>query len=85
MAASARSMKAYAAAGTARLVVDTGFWIFGKKRVIPAGTVRRVDDEDRKVYVDMTKDQIKSAPTLMTLSAMTLTAMTRTTVRSRAK
>ena len=51
-----------AAVGTARLVVDTGFWIFGKKRVIPAGTVRRIDDEDRKVYVDMTKDQIKSAP-----------------------
>jgi hypothetical protein len=44
------------------LVVDTGFWIFGKKRLIPAGVVRRVDDEERKVYVSMTKDQIKSAP-----------------------
>ena len=44
------------------LVVDTGFWIFGKKRLIPAGVVERVDHTDRTVYVDMTKEQIKSAP-----------------------
>jgi hypothetical protein len=44
------------------LVVDTGFWIFGKKRLIPAGVIRRVDDDERKLHVAMTKDQIKSAP-----------------------
>ena len=44
------------------LVVDTGFWIFGKKRMIPAGVVTRVDHDDRKLYVSMTKDQIKQAP-----------------------
>jgi hypothetical protein len=49
-------------AGSAYLVVDTGFWIFGKKRLIPAGVVDRIDDTDRKAYVRMTKDQIKSAP-----------------------
>jgi hypothetical protein len=49
-------------AGSAYLVVDTGFWIFGKKRMIPAGVVERIDDTDRKVFVSMTKDQIKSAP-----------------------
>ncbi|MBA3286933.1 MAG: PRC-barrel domain containing protein [Acidimicrobiia bacterium] len=49
-------------AGDAYVVVDTGFWIFGKKRMIPAGVVQRVDTEDSKVYVSMTKDQIKSAP-----------------------
>jgi hypothetical protein len=49
-------------AGTAYLVVDTGFWIFGKKRLIPAGVVDRIDDVERKAYVRMTKDQIKSAP-----------------------
>ena len=38
-------------AGQAYLVVDTGFWIFGKKRLIPAGVVDRVDDQDRKVWV----------------------------------
>ena len=49
-------------AASSYLVVDTGFWIFGKKRLIPAGVITRVDDEDRTVYVSMTKDQIKSAP-----------------------
>ena len=49
-------------AGSAYLVVDTGFWIFGKKRMIPAGVIERVDDQDRKVYVAMSKDNIKSAP-----------------------
>src|SRR5687768_17523008 len=44
------------------LVVDTGFWIFGKKRLVPAGVVTRIDRDARKVYVSMTKDQIKNAP-----------------------
>ena len=44
------------------LVVDTGFWIFGKKRLIPAGVLDRVDHDDHKVYVSMTKDEIKNAP-----------------------
>jgi len=47
--------------GHGYLVVDTGFWIFGKKRLIPAGVVERIDYDDSKVYVTMTKDQIKSA------------------------
>ena len=49
-------------AGRQYLVVDTGFWIFGKKRLIPAGVVQRVDPDDRKVFVSMTKEQIKNAP-----------------------
>ena len=44
------------------LVVDTGFWIFGKKRLIPAGMATRIDHPNGKVYVSMTKDQIKQAP-----------------------
>ena len=44
------------------LVVDTGFWIFGKKRMVPAGLVSRVDHEDGRVWISMTKEQIKSAP-----------------------
>jgi hypothetical protein len=44
------------------LVVDTGFWIFGKKRMIPAGVVQRVDPEAEKIFVNMTKDEIRSAP-----------------------
>ena len=44
------------------LVVDTGFWIFGKKRMIPAGVIRAVDVDEKKVFVAMTKDEIKGAP-----------------------
>jgi hypothetical protein len=44
------------------VVVDTGFWIFGKKRMIPLGVVRGVDTDSETVQVGMTKDQIKSAP-----------------------
>jgi hypothetical protein len=48
--------------GASYLVVDTGFWIFGKKRMIPAGVVERIDDADENVYVRLSKDDIKSAP-----------------------
>jgi hypothetical protein len=50
------------AAGRAYIVVDTGFWILGKKRLIPAGVVQRVDHEAEKVFVGLSKDQIKQAP-----------------------
>ncbi len=46
----------------AYLVVDTGSWIFGKKRVIPAGLVERVDVEAERVFVDLTRADIKAAP-----------------------
>jgi hypothetical protein len=46
----------------AHVVVDTGWWIFGKKRLIPAGAIVAVDHQDQKVAVQMTKDQIKDAP-----------------------
>ena len=49
-------------AGSSSVVVDTGPWIFGRKVVLPAGTIDRVDDADRKVYVSLTKDQIKDSP-----------------------
>ncbi|HSJ91755.1 MAG TPA: PRC-barrel domain-containing protein [Ilumatobacter sp.] len=51
-----------AEAGTQHVVVDTGFWIFGKKRLIPAAAVSRIDHEAERVYVDLSKDQIKDAP-----------------------
>ena len=44
------------------LMVDTGPWIFGRKVVLPVGTVQRVDHQERKVWVDRTKEQIKNAP-----------------------
>ena len=44
------------------LVVDTGPWIFGKKVMLPAGVVNRVDGDDRRVWVNLTKSQIENAP-----------------------
>lgn len=48
--------------GAGYVVVDTGPWIFGKKVMLPAGTIARVDRDDEKVFVNRTKDQIKNAP-----------------------
>lgn len=49
-------------AGTSYLVVDTGRWIFGKKILIPAGMVERVDRDEEKVYIARTKDELAQAP-----------------------
>jgi hypothetical protein len=48
--------------GSSYVVVDTGPWIFGSKVMLPAGTISRIDNFSRKVYVDRRKDEIKSAP-----------------------
>lgn len=48
----------------ARIVVDTGPWIFGRQVVIPAGAIQRVDDAEEIVYLDLTKEQIKDSPEL---------------------
>ncbi len=44
------------------LVVDTGPWIFGKRMMLPAGVIDRIDTTGRRVYVNRTKDQIQNAP-----------------------
>ncbi len=48
--------------GASYLVVDTGPWIFGKKTLIPAGLVERVNRDEEKVYVARAKEEIKGAP-----------------------
>ncbi len=48
--------------GSSYLIVDTGPWIFGKKVMLPAGVVQRVDPETETVFVNRTKDEIKNAP-----------------------
>ncbi|GAB3057117.1 hypothetical protein GCM10027053_18400 [Intrasporangium mesophilum] len=50
--------------GAGYVVVDTGPWIFGRKVMLPAGTVERVDWDDKGVWVDRTKDQVKDSPDL---------------------
>jgi hypothetical protein len=44
------------------IVVDTGPWIFGKKVLLPAGVVERVDLDSESIFVNRTKDEIKNAP-----------------------
>jgi hypothetical protein len=49
-------------AGGSYLVVDTGPWILGRKVMLPAGVVERIDPDEMKVYVDRSKDEIKNSP-----------------------
>lgn len=49
-------------AGGSFLIVDTGPWILGKKVILPAGVVERIDPESKTVFVNLTRDEIKSAP-----------------------
>lgn len=49
-------------AGRGHVVVDTGPWIFGKKVVLPAGTIDHVDLDAQTVHVNRSKDEIKHAP-----------------------
>jgi hypothetical protein len=44
------------------VVVDTGSWISGEKRLIPAGLVTGVDHDAKTVAVTVSKDQIRAAP-----------------------
>jgi hypothetical protein len=44
------------------IVVDTGPWVFGKKVLLPAGVIDRIDSLAKTVYVKRSKDEIKDAP-----------------------
>jgi len=48
--------------GSSYIVVDTGPSIFGKKVLLPASIIERIDLDDRKVDVRFTKDQIENSP-----------------------
>ncbi|WP_406207680.1 PRC-barrel domain containing protein [Kitasatospora sp. NBC_01560] len=48
----------------AHLVVDTG-WLLGRQVLLPAGTVTRIDHEERTVHVGRSKEEIRSAPPLV--------------------
>src|SRR4051812_46652397 len=57
--------------GSSYIVVDTGPWIFGKKVLIPASALETADLNDRKVFLRLTKDQIKESPELSDSDTMT--------------
>ena len=48
--------------GQSYVIVDTGPWISGKRVMLPARVLERVDELDEKVWVDTTKDEIENAP-----------------------
>lgn len=48
--------------GAAYIVVDTGPWIFGREVLLPAGVITRVDHEEKTVFVDRSKDEVKNSP-----------------------
>ena len=44
------------------LIVDTGFWIFGKNVLLPIG-LAHFDDNQKRIYVDgLTKEQVENLP-----------------------
>ncbi|MCU1379823.1 MAG: domain containing protein [Acidimicrobiales bacterium] len=47
--------------GSGWIVIDTGRWIVGRKRLVPAGAIGAIDLEHRTVQLIMTKDEIKRA------------------------
>ena len=48
--------------GSSYVVVDTGPWIFGKKVMLPAGVIERIDVDNETVFTNRTKDDVKNAP-----------------------
>ena len=48
--------------GSGAIIVNTGPWIFGKKVMLPVGVISRIDEDDRRIWVNLTKDQVKDAP-----------------------
>lgn len=44
------------------IVVDTGFWIFDKKRILPARTITAIDHDRQVVEIALSKDEVKDAP-----------------------
>ena len=48
--------------GADALVVDTGPWIFGRKFLLPAGLINRIDEMDHRIFLTCSKDQVENAP-----------------------
>jgi hypothetical protein len=44
------------------VVIDTGWWIFGRRRLIPAGLITSISGANGKIYLGMTKRDVRAAP-----------------------
>lgn len=45
------------------LIVDTGFWVFGKKVLLPIGQAR-IDYNSHRVFTQVSKDQVENLPNI---------------------
>lgn len=44
------------------IVLNTGWWIFERKRLIPAGYISSIDGAAGKIHLAMTKREVRAAP-----------------------
>ena len=44
------------------IVVDTGWWIFERKRLIASVLISSISGPEGKIYLSMTKHEVKDAP-----------------------
>jgi hypothetical protein len=51
-------------ADSSYVVIDTGPWIFGRRVLVPAQAIVRVDIPNEKVFLRLKKQQIEDAPDL---------------------
>ena len=50
--------------GASYVVVETGPWIFGKKVLLPAGVIERIDGDEKRLQVSLSKAEITGSPEL---------------------
>jgi hypothetical protein len=48
--------------GTDTIIVDSGPPIIGRKVAVPVGTIERIDTDEKRIYVDRTKEELENAP-----------------------
>jgi hypothetical protein len=44
------------------IIVGTGDWLSGRKVILPAACVERINPRSRKVFIDLSMDDIRHAP-----------------------
>jgi hypothetical protein len=50
------------AAHSSYIVLNTGWWLFARKRLIPCGFVSSIDGAQGKIHLKMTKRDVHAAP-----------------------
>jgi PRC-barrel domain len=46
------------------LIVDTSNWIGGKSVLVSTPTIEKIDSVEKKIYLQLTRDQVKSSPSM---------------------